>query len=358
MRKIRFVIFCVLMLGVVASAATENLGLWRMGETLSPPASVGANVRAPQDSSGNELHFVNIMNQIYGGGPVTYSDDVPERLQGYSTRSYQFVHNGTWGGAADSADWPEDNMGIEAWIKTSGASGGQTWGDVMVKMGGPSSFATYRIEGEYFARVNNVDFGHTPVPEMEWVHLALVRLNGVSTFYFNGEAMGTSNEIPPDLVGGSQFERDSGWVVWTGLVDEMHFFDIPDPNTFDVITDLQYNNVVVMASNPTPADGATEVPTMQVLSWDTGHDPNDPLIIYSEIDGHGVYIGTDAAAVAAATPATAGIFKGYQPVAVTTYSPAASLDNDTTYYWRIDEKLGSDTRYVKGQVWSFDYSAA
>jgi len=82
------------------------------------------------------------------------------------------------------------------------------------------------------------------------------------------------------------------------------------------------------ASNPNPADGATEVSTTADLSWTAG----------SGATSHDVYFGTT-------NPPP---FIGNQ--AATTFDPGTSAPS-TTYYWRIDEvnAWGKTT----GTVWHF-----
>ncbi len=82
------------------------------------------------------------------------------------------------------------------------------------------------------------------------------------------------------------------------------------------------------ASNPSPADAATDVSINADLSWTAG----------SGADSHDVYFGTTSP----------GDFQGNQPG--TTFDPG-TLANDTTYYWRIDEKNAIGT--TTGVVWSF-----
>jgi len=85
------------------------------------------------------------------------------------------------------------------------------------------------------------------------------------------------------------------------------------------------------ASNPSPANSATDVSITADLSWTAG----------SGTTSHDVYFGTDS------TP-DAGEFQGNQTA--TTYDPG-TMDNDTTYYWRIDEINSTGT--TTGAVWSF-----
>jgi hypothetical protein len=68
---------------------------------------------------------------------------------------------------------------------------------------------------------------------------------------------------------------------------------------------------------------------------------------------HDVYFGEDEIAVASATPASLGIYRGRQPAAVNTYDPGI-LEWSKTYYWRIDEVNDADPNSPwKGSVWRF-----
>jgi hypothetical protein len=96
------------------------------------------------------------------------------------------------------------------------------------------------------------------------------------------------------------------------------------------------------ASRPNPANGAVDVKDTPTLRWSAGE----------KAAKHNVYFGTDATAVADATTASTGIYRGQQNLDVTSYTPTeAPLAWDTTYYWRIDEVNGVDL--WKGNVWSF-----
>jgi len=99
------------------------------------------------------------------------------------------------------------------------------------------------------------------------------------------------------------------------------------------------------ARSPEPANGAVDVRQSLALSWTKG----------DKADKHEVYFGTDQAAVAAATTATADIYRGRQALEATTYTPAeAPLEWGKTYYWRVDEvnDAAADSPW-KGTVWSF-----
>jgi hypothetical protein len=96
------------------------------------------------------------------------------------------------------------------------------------------------------------------------------------------------------------------------------------------------------AGNPNPSSGAVDVKQTPTLRWSAGE----------KAVKHNVYLGTDATAVANATTASAGIYRGQQNLAANSYVPSeAPLAWNSAYYWRIDEVNAADT--WKGSVWSF-----
>jgi glucuronoarabinoxylan endo-1,4-beta-xylanase len=96
-----------------------------------------------------------------------------------------------------------------------------------------------------------------------------------------------------------------------------------------------------MASNPSPAHGATNVPVGSALSWTPG----------SNAVTHAVYLGTISNLVAQATPASPE-FQGE----LSTANFVPPLVGNQTYYWRVDEVAGANTN--AGPVWSFSTAVA
>ncbi|UCG59584.1 MAG: hypothetical protein JSU70_08715 [Phycisphaerales bacterium] len=96
------------------------------------------------------------------------------------------------------------------------------------------------------------------------------------------------------------------------------------------------------AGGPSPSNGATGVSDTPTLKWSSGEKALQ----------HDVYFGTDQDAVAEADTTTAGVYRGRQGLALTSYTPTENpLEWDATYYWRIDEVSGVDV--WKGSVWNF-----
>jgi len=92
------------------------------------------------------------------------------------------------------------------------------------------------------------------------------------------------------------------------------------------------------AENPTPGDGASNIPRDVVLGWTPG-----PLAL-----SHDVYFGTNKAIVTIAEK-TWSEYRGNQTH--TSYDPPEQLQLGRTYYWRIDEVDQYTTR--RGDVWEF-----
>ncbi len=109
---------------------------------------------------------------------------------------------------------------------------------------------------------------------------------------------------------------------------------------FDDVT-LSYENPVV-ASNPRPTDGQTDVPWDTVLRWTPG-------LMTAPTDGHVVYIGDNYDDVHDASGGT--------PQTVASYTPVQKLDFGKTYHWRVDQ-VGSDQTVYHGLVWSFTVEPA
>jgi hypothetical protein len=102
------------------------------------------------------------------------------------------------------------------------------------------------------------------------------------------------------------------------------------------LSEVRFSYIPVMAQDPSPADGAKNIPTDTTLTWQPG----------GEAAMHHVYFSTDINAVAEGTALV-------DTVTDTTYT-VGPLSLGTTYYWRIDEVNEAATPSVwQGPVWSF-----
>lgn len=102
------------------------------------------------------------------------------------------------------------------------------------------------------------------------------------------------------------------------------------------LSEVRFFHAPVLAREPQPADGATNVSLNADLSWRSGRDALS----------HDVYLDEDTEAVAAGAVA---------PVTQTQriYTPE-SLNYGTAYYWKVDEV--GETQVYEGDVWSFTTS--
>ncbi len=92
-----------------------------------------------------------------------------------------------------------------------------------------------------------------------------------------------------------------------------------------------------------PQDKDVNTPQDVVLTWSVGE----------KTATHDVYFGEDKAAVEAATPADAAVYKGSQTKDENSWT-ASGLDWNKTYYWRVDEVNTADEGSPwKSSVWSF-----
>jgi hypothetical protein len=93
--------------------------------------------------------------------------------------------------------------------------------------------------------------------------------------------------------------------------------------------------IPVLAREPNPADGATDVDVDVTFSWRAGR----------EADKHDVYLSKDEQAVIDGTAFL---------TTVTENSYSTSLDSDSTYYWRVDEVNDVEIpTMLEGDIWSF-----
>jgi hypothetical protein len=101
-------------------------------------------------------------------------------------------------------------------------------------------------------------------------------------------------------------------------------------------------STIGFAGNPSPADGAREVPLNVVLTWSAG----------AQAAQHDVYFGSDYSAVEDADTSSSEYRPPRLNLGNESYNAGANEDLilGETYYWRIDEL---NEVYVKGRVWTF-----
>ncbi len=275
----------------------------------------------------------------------------PDRVEGYNLSALAFD------GVDDCVEVPQvitADLTLMAWMKadtpapdgTAAREGsGLLWSD---HAGGGDHF-TVAVVGTKLAfetgpSGNPNTFSRRDVVTGEWVHVAVTRIDSSSdvAIFVNGLLDATGNHSGDTNVGSNPLiviganTLDSRY--FSGLIDEVRAYNRV-LTLEEVITAMRGN--LSLAWNPRPAIG-------QVVDIQYG----EPLI-WSAGDGaaqHDLYFGADKAAVQAATPETAAIYKGRQDE--TEYNLGEPLAWDTMYHWRVDE-VGDDGTVTPGNVWSF-----
>ncbi|HRS13270.1 MAG TPA: DUF1349 domain-containing protein [Sedimentisphaerales bacterium] len=127
-----------------------------------------------------------------------------------------------------------------------------------------------------------------------------------------------------------------------GVIDEIMIYN--RALAAEEIPSLMVTAPPEIASDPRPADEATDVPRDVVLGWGPG----------AFAAAHDVYFGTSFDDVNAASRANPRGVLVSQGQTAASYDPPGVLDFATTYYWRIDEvNAPPDSTIFKGAVWSF-----
>lgn len=252
----------------------------------------------PQDASGHQRHFRTPMK-----GYTQSSEDAaggPMGPSGYmSLASLEFGRDAISGGFGIGYSAPEDNVGIEVWVKPLGdgmESPNNVDSALIFATGGLGgiSLGVERVDDRMMLSGSLVKRGRvgTPVPlnAGNWTHLALVRDRGSTTFYVNGVASGDPSTATPVPAGdvhlGVSSKVTSGF---KGFIDEARIFTF-EPGKFRP-EDLLVRNAEWFG---TPGE-QEEVPVSnyQIKTWqsDAGLPHNTVTSLIQTLDGY-LWVGT------------------------------------------------------------------
>ncbi|HMM56081.1 MAG TPA: LamG domain-containing protein [Rudaea sp.] len=202
---------------VPAQATITVLNQWHLGEADSGASAGGAGAATTVDSVGGFS-----LSKV---GAPTYSSDVAPRIG--STLSMAF--NGTADGYNNTiavASNLTDNFGIEAWVKSNGS----TTGNATIAYNGNTSNAgwgIYRLGGSYGLLYGGLIGASVSSISTTWTELALVRDNGITTFYVNGVASYTTTTGPNPPSGGVGIGTNptvANFEMFDGKIDEVRIF--------------------------------------------------------------------------------------------------------------------------------------
>jgi len=177
----------------------------------------------------------------------------------------------------------------------------------------------------------------------KWQHFAAtLDAAGNAKLYKNGTLIksGTTGIFKKiarinSYIGKSNWSADQ---LYQGVMDEVQIFN-------SALTQQQIQTLMngTWAMAPSPKDQYPLASTQPQLSW----QGTTSAVMY------GIYLGTDAAALAAATPASPE-FLGYRQSSL--FNPGM-LNTHTVYYWRVDSILDNGI-IIPGPVWNFTTSGS
>ena len=236
-----------------------------------------------------------------------------------------------------------DQLTLSCWLRRDGPQNGFA-GVVFCRDGSTTAGLNFGNVNELRYHWNDAASSYNwnsglVVPDQSWVFVALVVEPQQATMYlYDGALQAAVNPVahgPEAFDGVLSLGLDPGSTVrdFRGTLDDVRVYD----HALDATEVLDLALRGGAAGSPTPADGGRLAEPAWGLDWLAS-----PLA-----DSHDVYLGTSYTAVRDATTGS-GAFQGNQPG--TGFVPGALLP-DTTYYWRVDERVGGAV--VRGPVWQF-----
>ncbi|NWK54188.1 LamG domain-containing protein [Verrucomicrobiaceae bacterium N1E253] len=201
----------------MTQAAITETHLYELGETGTLESGI------PQDSVGSS-HFTG------RGGSPTANTTNPSPVSGTYT---SFDADFNWG--ADFSGFATDNFAVELWVRTSNLTQGAGTNIAEVFRTGTLTGALefyLRNDGNWMAGYQNVSFiggGGAAAVANEWVNLAVIRDDGVSAFYIDGQPIGSpvaQDKAPVfDQANNGHLAVASGGVnPFTGDIDNIRMF--------------------------------------------------------------------------------------------------------------------------------------
>jgi chemotaxis receptor (MCP) glutamine deamidase CheD len=226
-----------------------------------------------------------------------------------------------------------NNMTVSAWMKTS------TFGTVVSNRDAVLSLDRWYTLFSNALEIGNNNDGYkyltfnTPTLDGEWHHIAFTKtgtnfaiyVDGVLDQSFISNALIIRYDQVPLLIG-KRWSQVENLALFNGIIDDVRMYE-------KALSEAEIASLASgtpsKATEANPANGATGVSSTDDLSWTAG----------ARATSHDVYFGTTNPPPLVSSNQTA-----------TTYD-TGTMDTDTVYYWRIDEKNAGGT--TTGYVWSF-----
>jgi len=240
-------------------AEVVNVLRYRLGE----PGSFDGSVPLDTDGTRN-------MTDAFGFSPGLVTNTWNAA---YSTNATAFGPDPSGAYGADSTGLPENNFGIEVWVRTPRVN--QSFNDFLVLNGNTRGSLTFhagngRWAASYFQTAwIGVDPFISPGQDAvnnTWTNLAVIRDSGISTFYINGVAQSGTTDAAPTYgnatAGIHLAVTPGGGSFFEGDLDEVRIFTF-DPLVDDPVAALSINAVPV----PEPASLGLVAAGLGGLAW-------------------------------------------------------------------------------------------
>ena len=224
-RTFVLMVLMVLMVGSSAYADVCTVAQWRLGDA-DPQAAAGAAATDPTKDSVAAL-------DLKRAGAPTYVSDVSDKAKDstlamrFNGKDTRYFRTGLFNA--------HDNFGAEAFVRPRNVEGFH----VIFQYGSGAHGWTIIRNGKGF----QVLLGGVALigwsgdqPADQWGHVAIVRDSGKTTFYFNGQAMGSSDAKLNDADDKAEFSIGASTggkeQFFDGDIDEVRVFTF-EPKAFD-----------------------------------------------------------------------------------------------------------------------------
>jgi hypothetical protein len=325
-KKAFFLVYLLLLLSLVltsVTAAAESglVGWWKLDEGSGTIARDSSGLGNDGTISAGATWIVGIM-----GGALQLGNSSWVAING--------VVN----------DITSTDITLSAWIKTTQANEGEVFAANDTGSGHPLMFGV--TGGTVFVYDGSTRPFGSPINNNTWHMITYVRSGTTGTIYVDGAQIAT-------YTAGYSFSTVARWSIgqeWDSNPSDFYVGAVDDARMYnralapaEILTVMKGGETSV-ASAPSPADKATDVPRDAVLGWTAGEFAKT----------HDVYFGTVFTDVNTASRTSAKGVLASQGQTATTFDPAGLFAYGQTYYWRVDEVNAPPSSTVfKGEAWSF-----
>ncbi|MHC4541210.1 MAG: LamG-like jellyroll fold domain-containing protein, partial [Planctomycetota bacterium] len=336
-KKLLFSVFVLgfILAGAAGAADPDLFGWWRLDD--------GSGTTA-RDSSGNGNHgtLTGDPEWVAGkiGGALQFDGQGAERvLLGSFDVTGNAISIACWF-KADNLDTPGNDPRMVS--KAIGGSNDQHWFMVSSSRQSGIKVLRFRLRTDGVTSEIKADTTTGTIELDTWIHVTTTWDGATMRIYKNGVEVGSlakggtlsAGPAVNVAIGNQPTVGDDR--PFSGLIDDVRIYT--RALTPEEIAEVMKGTSPTLASNPSPAYGATDVSRDVVLSWTPGE-------FAPAVNGHTVYLSESF------TDVNDGV--GGITLSASSYAPER-LDFETIYYWRVDEvNAPPDSTVFEGDVWSF-----